>query len=145
MEIYTIGFTKRSAADFFGALKSNGIRQLVDIRISNTSQLAGFAKKDDLAFFLTEICGAAYIHEPLLAPTPDLLTAYRKRLINWEAYAGEFLALMSERRIEQGIDRSLFADPTVLLCSEPTAVKCHRRLVVEYLAEKWGELEAVHL
>jgi uncharacterized protein (DUF488 family) len=145
MEIYSIGFTQKSAAQFFGALKSAGIRRLLDIRLNNTSQLAAFAKKDDLAYFLKAICNAEYHHEPLLAPTQEILDAYKKRKGDWTAYEREFLALMREREVETKIDRAQFAQPTALLCSELTAEHCHRRLVLEYLAEKWGDVSIHHL
>ena len=145
MEVYTIGFTQRSAAAFFGALRVAGVRRLLDVRLNNTSQLAGFAKRDDLEFFLSELCGAEYVHEPLLAPTQELLDGYRKARGSWDEYAERFLALLKERRVEQVLDRSVLAGPTVLLCSEPTADRCHRRLVLEYLAAAWGDVTPVHL
>jgi len=126
-------------------LKAHGIERLLDVRLNNTSQLAGFAKQADLAYFLREICGAAYEHEPLLAPTQDILDAYKKQRGTWELYEGEFLALMRSRRIEAMIDKESFSRKTVLLCSEPTAEHCHRRLVLEYLAERWEGVEIHHL
>lgn len=145
MEIYSIGFTQKSAAQFFGALKSAGIRRLMDVRLNNKSQLAGFTKCTDLPFFLREVCGASYVHEPLLAPTQEILDAYKKRKGDWDAYEREFLTLMREREIEKKIDRAQFAQPTVLLCSEPAPEHCHRRLVLEYLASKWGDIGIRHL
>lgn len=145
MEIYTIGFGRKSAREFFGALRTAGIKQLLDIRLHNTSQLAGFAKRDDLAFFLAELCGASYRHEPLLAPTEELLKTYGKRKRDWPEYESRFRALLVERRIEEKLDRALFDKPTVVLCSEPTAERCHRRLVAEYLERQWGNLCVVHL
>lgn len=145
MEVYSIGFTKRTAAEFFGALKSAGIRRLLDVRLNNSSQLAGFTKREDLPFFLRELCAAEYRHERLLAPTEDLLRAYQKKVMTWQAYEQAFIHLMSERRIEEKIDRELFVVPTVLLCSETKADRCHRRLVLEYLREKWGDLNIIHL
>ena len=145
MEVYTIGFTKRTAADFFGALRRAGVQRLLDVRLNNSSQLAGFTKKEDLPFFLKEICGAEYIHEPLLAPTQDLLDDYKKKKGSWQDYERRFLQLMEQRRIEEKIDRRLFEAPTALLCSETTAQHCHRRLVLEYLSKKWGDIKAVHL
>jgi uncharacterized protein (DUF488 family) len=145
MEIYTIGFAKKSAEAFFQALRRAGVKRLIDIRLNNTSQLAGFTKRDDLRFFLKEICGADYVHEPLLAPTPDILNSYKKKKISWQEYEKLFLDLLTERRIEEKIDRSLFNDPTMLLCSEAKADHCHRRLVLEYLQIKWGKIEALHL
>ena len=147
MEVYTIGFAKKSAAAFFGALKRAGIERLLDVRLNNTSQLAGFTKRDDLPFFLREICGAEYIHEPLLAPTREILDGYRKAKGEraWGEYERGFLDLLRVRAVETRIDPQLFAAPTVLLCSEPTADHCHRRLVLEYLEVAWGDLRAVHL
>ena len=144
-EIYTIGFTRRSAADFFGALRAAGIRKLLDIRLNNSSQLAGFTKRDDLAFFLRAICDCAYEHALLLAPTAEILDPYKKGKGRWEEYQPRFLALMAERHIEERLDRAAFAAHTVLLCSEATAEHCHRRLVCEYLARQWGDLRIIHL
>ncbi len=145
MEIYTIGFTKKSASDFFGALKHAGIKRLLDIRLNNSSQLAGFTKRDDLAYFLRELCGAEYEHEPLLAPTREILEAYKKNGGSWAEYEHRFLDLMASRRLEHSISRRQFDAPTVLLCSEPTVEHCHRRLVAEYLRDKWGDVQIVHL
>jgi hypothetical protein len=113
--------------------------------LNNVSQLAGFSKRDDLAFFLQEICGAEYVHEPLLAPTQEMLDAFKKAKGSWDDYERTFLALMAERKIEERLDRALFAVPAVLLCSEPTPEHCHRRLVVEYLQKQWDDLQVRHL
>jgi uncharacterized protein (DUF488 family) len=145
MEIYSIGFTQKSAAQFFGTLKDAGIRRLMDVRLNNKSQLAGFAKSSDLPFFLRELCGASYVHEPLLAPTQEMLDEYKKRKGEWMEYQRAFLALLRERQVETRLSRAQFSGPTVLLCSEPTAEQCHRRLVLEYLAEQWGEISIQHL
>jgi uncharacterized protein (DUF488 family) len=145
MAVYTIGFTKKSAAEFFAGLKRAGIKRLLDVRLSNSSQLAGFTKRDDLAYFLQEILGAEYRHEPLLAPTRELLDRYRKQRGSWRDYEVAFLQLMRQRAIESRLERSLFDGPTVVLCSETTAERCHRRLVLEYLRDCWGHLEIVHL
>ncbi|MBI4499269.1 MAG: DUF488 domain-containing protein [Chloroflexi bacterium] len=145
MEVHTIGFTKKSAPEFFGALRRAGIRRLIDIRLNNSSQLAGFTKKEDLSFFLREICSVEYLHEPLLAPTQELLDAYRKDKCGWQYYERRFLALLAQRKIEERIDPKLFDVPAVFLCSEPTAERCHRRLVAEYLQGKWGDLGIKHL
>jgi len=118
---------------------------LVDIRLNNASQLAGFAKKEDLRFFLDAVCGAEYVHERLLAPTQALLDDYKKRKGSWEEYEAGFLRLMEERRIEHALSRDLLDRPTVLLCSEPEPDCCHRRLVAEYLRGKWGDLAIIHL
>jgi uncharacterized protein (DUF488 family) len=145
VEVFTIGFTKTSAERFFGRLKDAGVRRLLDVRLNNTSQLAGWAKAADLPYFLRELCGAEYAHEPLLAPTQEMLDAYKKNGGDWADYEVLFLALMAERKIEEALPRSLFATPTALLCSEDTAHHCHRRLVVEYLEAKWGDLRVTHL
>lgn len=142
MEIYTIGFTKKSAREFFSTLKENAIERLIDVRISNASQLAGYAKREDLEFFLGDLLGADYLHEPMLAPTKELLKAYRGKTIDWPTYAQEFLELLASRRVEDQLNPEVFSRRTVLLCSEPTQEKCHRRLVVQYLNSKWGGVQS---
>jgi uncharacterized protein (DUF488 family) len=144
-QIYTIGFTHKTAKQFFESLREKGIQQLMDVRLNNTSQLAGFSKKSDLSYFLEQILGAAYLHEPTLAPTEPLLKAYQKGQIGWDEYEAGFLCLLRERQVERQIPRSRFERPTVLLCSEPTPERCHRRLAAEYLAQQWGSVEVVHL
>jgi uncharacterized protein (DUF488 family) len=145
MEIYSIGFTQKSAAQFFGALKAAGIRRLMDVRLNNSSQLAGFTKSTDLPYFLRELCNADYVHERLLAPTQEMLDEYKKKKGAWADYERQFLALMTERDIARKLDRESFSQPTVLLCSEPTAENCHRRLVLEYLAARWKGVSIHHL
>jgi uncharacterized protein (DUF488 family) len=146
VEVYSIGFGKHSAADFFRALKVAGIQRLLDVRLNNISQLAGFTKRDDLRFFLKEICGAEYRHELDLAPSGEILSAYRRREMSWVDYERAFLDLMVTRRVDERFGPDTFDVPTVLLCSEPTAAKCHRRLVLEYLhSTSIPHLVAVHL
>jgi uncharacterized protein (DUF488 family) len=145
MEIYSIGFTQKNASQFFGTLKAHGIERLLDVRLNNTSQLAGFAKASDLPYFLREICGADYEHEPLLAPTQDILDAFKKNKGSWEVYEQAFLALMRSRQIESQISKDLFLKKTVLLCSEATPEHCHRRLVLEYLQKHWDGVTMRHL
>ena len=145
MEIYSIGFTQKSASQFFDTLKAHGIERLLDVRLNNTSQLAAFTKQADLPYFLREICDADYEHEPLLAPTQEILDAYKKQKSGWDAYEKAFLALMRARKVESAIDKKSFARKTVLLCSEPTAEHCHRRLVLEYLQKHWKGVEIHHL
>lgn len=145
MEIYTVGFTQKSARQFFDLLKANGIRRLVDVRLSNTGQLAGFTKSADLAYFLDEICDAEYVHQPSLAPTRELLSNYRNGRCTWAEYEEIFDALLAERRIETAISPALFNRPSVMLCSEPTAEQCHRRLVAEYLQRHWDDVTIRHL
>jgi uncharacterized protein (DUF488 family) len=142
---YSIGFAGKSAGQFFGLLKKHGIQQLLDVRLNNISQLAGFTKKIDLEFFLQEIAGIRYIHEPLLAPSPELLKNYRDKKIDWLGYEVWFQKILYERNIEKVISAELFCVPTVLLCSEATATHCHRRLVLEYLQQHWQNFEIVHL
>ena len=146
MEIYTIGFTKKSARYFFGRLRDAGIGLLYDTRINNTSQLAGFTKRDDLEFFLDELLDARYEHRTDLAPTEQLLSAFKQKEISWDEYAESFLELMDQRRPDLLLDKELLArTPTALLCSEHQPDRCHRRLVVEYLAEAWPGLTPQHL
>jgi uncharacterized protein (DUF488 family) len=134
VEVYTIGFTKRSASDFFGVLERARIGLLVDVRLHNVSQLAGYSKRDDLTYFLARIVGSSYEHRLDLAPTAEMLDAYFKKHISWQEYEKRFLGLMAERRIETKVDLGAWTGrPTVLLCSETTAERCHRRLVVDYL------------
>lgn len=143
--VSTIGFTKTAAERFFERLLNAGVKKVVDVRLHNTSQLAGFAKAEDLAYFLKKIGGIQYVHQPLLAPTDSMLKAYKKEKGDWHAYEERFLGLMSERQIENRFKPEMF-DGTCLLCSEATPHHCHRRLVCEYLNEKWaGALEVHHL
>ncbi|MGD0454074.1 MAG: DUF488 domain-containing protein [Solirubrobacteraceae bacterium] len=145
MEIYTIGFTQTTAEHFFARLKAAGIQRLLDVRLNNSSQLAGFAKARDLPFFLRELLGASYEHDPRLAPTQSLLDDYKKRKGDWASYERGFLELMAERRIERALSPVDFETPSALLCSEAAAVNCHRRLVCEYLADHWSDVRPVHL
>jgi len=145
MEIYSIGFTQRSAGSFFDALKAHGIERLLDVRLNNTSQLAGYTKQSDLPYFLREICGAEYEHEPLLAPTQEILDAFKKRKGDWATYTEAYLELIKERKVEMALKRESFNKRTVLLCSEATPEHCHRRLALEYLQEHWPEIIIRHL
>ncbi|MDP9454737.1 MAG: hypothetical protein CYG60_14885 [Actinobacteria bacterium] len=140
-----MGFTKKTAAEFFGTLKGAGIQRLLDVRLNNASQLSAFARRADLPFFLERLCGAEYLHEPRLAPTGEMLDAYRKGRVGWTGYAKDFTKLMRERRVEETLNRDLFSIPTALLCSEAEPEHCHRRLVLEYLDQAWGGIRAVHL
>jgi uncharacterized protein (DUF488 family) len=145
MEIYTIGFTQTTAERFFARLRDTGVERLLDVRLNNTSQLAGFAKAQDLPYFAWKLVGADYEHQPLLAPTQEILDAYKKRKGDWTAYETEFLALMERRRIHETLSPASFEKRTALLCSEATAEHCHRRLVVEFLAARWSGVEIAHL
>ena len=144
MKVYTIGFTKKSASDFFGLLRESGAGRVVDVRLNNVSQLAGFAKRNDLEYFLKKICRMQYVHLPDLAPTSEMLAAYRKGDIDWQVYEREFLALMDERGIANDKTKKMIAN-ACLLCSEDKPERCHRRLVAEYLDRHWGGVEIVHL
>ncbi|WP_254434825.1 DUF488 family protein [Magnetospirillum sp. UT-4] len=141
----TIGFTKTSAEGFFTRLVRAGVKRVIDVRLNNTSQLAGFAKAADLRYFLESIGGIGYRHEPLLAPTQDILDAYKKEKGDWSLYERRFLALMAAREVERRIDPATLEDGC-LLCSEDKPHHCHRRLVAEYLGRKWSvPLEVRHL
>ncbi|OFV67185.1 MAG: protein containing DUF488 [Candidatus Syntrophoarchaeum caldarius] len=144
MKIYTIGFTRKSAKEFFEILKRNDVKQVVDIRLNNTSQLAGFTKKNDLAYFLKELCGIEYYHFKFLAPTKEIRDRYIESK-DWDVYVEEYLRLLEERGVIDKLERSFFEMRTCLLCSEPTAEHCHRRLLAEYLKKQWGDVEVVHL
>jgi uncharacterized protein (DUF488 family) len=143
MKIFTVGFTKTSAKHFFERLKQAGVRRIIDVRLNNVSQLAGFAKRDDLRYFVQTICGADYQYRPELAPTQDMLNEYKKTGGSWSGYERKFLDLMARRKIEE-IDRNDL-DGSCLLCSEDKPHYCHRRLVAEYLRDRWGDVEIVHL
>ncbi len=143
--VATIGFTQTTAENFFGRLRGAGVQKVVDVRLHNTSQLSGFAKADDLAFFLKALAGIQYAHMPLLAPTDEMLNAYKKQKGEWDVYERRFLDLMGERKIEQRLQPEILRD-ACLLCSEAKPHHCHRRLVCDYLNSKWGgALSVKHL
>lgn len=146
MRLYTIGFTQKSAQQFFSLLADNNVRLLVDIRVSPAGQLAGFTRKADMPYFLRRLAnGCAYWHEPMLAPTREILSTYREGG-TWPQYVARFEALMDERAIPQALDRTRFEQQACcLLCSEATPEQCHRRLVAERMARVWGDVEIVHL
>ncbi len=144
MKVFTIGFTKTSAKSFFTRLQKAGVKKVIDVRLNNVSQLAGFAKRDDLHYFLKTLCGIEYTHLPELAPTQEMLNAYKKQKEPWTDYEKKFLELMKNRRIEETIPRET-VEGACLLCSEDKPHYCHRRLVAEYLNSKWGGLDIVHL
>jgi uncharacterized protein (DUF488 family) len=144
MRIFTIGFTKTSAEKFFSRLREAHVKRLIDVRLNNVSQLAGFAKRDDLRYFLASLCSIEYTHRPELAPTQSMLDAYKKGGGTWDGYALQFLNLIESRRIEEAVPRPEL-DGACLLCSEDKPHQCHRRLVAEYLSKKWGDVEIVHL
>jgi uncharacterized protein (DUF488 family) len=143
MKLFTIGFTKTTAENFFSRLSKSHVKKLIDVRLNNVSQLSGFAKKDDLAYFADAICHIGYEHIAEFAPTQDMLTEYRRSKGGWSAYAEKFLDLIARRKIET-IDRQRL-DGGCLLCSEDKPHHCHRRLVAEYLKDKWADVEIEHL
>ncbi len=145
VSVSTIGFTQTTAEHFFERVLRANVKKVIDVRLNNTSQLAGFAKAADLAFFLKRIGDIDYIHNPLLAPTEDILKAYKKEKGDWTIYETKFLDLMKKRGIEERLNPQTF-EGACLLCSEATPHYCHRRLVCEYLNDKWnGSLEVKHL
>lgn len=142
--VFTIGFTRKGAKEFFETLRRAGVRRVLDVRLNNVSQLAGFSKRDDLSYFLTELLHVPYQHLPILAPTKPLLDDFKKRKGDWDTYERGFLELMEEREIEKNLDLDLM-DGGCLLCSEDKPHHCHRRLVAEYLNRKWGNVKILHL
>ncbi len=144
LKLFTIGFTKKTAETFFTLLEDAAVRRVLDIRLNNVSQLAGFAKRDDLRFFLKALCNIDYHHLAELAPTQEILDAYRKSKQGWPQYEREFLKLLSHRQVEKTVPRDLI-HYGCLLCSEETPDHCHRRLVSEYLRDQWGNIEITHL
>ena len=144
MKLFTIGFTKTTAESFFSRLSRAGIKKVIDVRLNNASQLAGFAKKTDLIYFLKTICGIDYEHRFELAPTQEILDEYKRNSGSWDTYEKQFLELMTKRKIEDVLTCDELNE-SCLLCSEDKPKECHRRLVAEYFKEKWNDLEIVHL
>lgn len=142
--LYTIGFTKKNAELFFETLKRNNINLLLDIRLNNVSQLAGYTKKDDLKYFLKEICNIQYLHMPELSPTKEILDNFKKNIISWTDYEEKFLNLYQTRPIEKLL-KNISLDHACLLCSEATPEKCHRRLVAEQFLQSKFIDRIVHL
>ena len=142
--LYTIGFTKKKAQEFFSILQKKHVENIIDVRLNNVSQLAGFAKKNDLIYFLKELCKCGYTHMPNFAPTKDILDDYKKKQIDWNQYVSKFHQLINNRSIEKQITIEKLNN-ACLLCSEPTAENCHRRLVAEYLEKKHGNINIIHL
>jgi uncharacterized protein (DUF488 family) len=144
MKIFTIGFTKKTAEDFFGRLGRANVRRIADVRLNNVSQLAGFAKREDLRYFSKAICDIDYVHLPVLAPEAAMLDEYKKKTHDWDVYESRFKSLMKDRKIESALPPELL-DGACLLCSEDKPHHCHRRLVAEYLQNSWADVEIVHL
>ena len=145
MKIYTIGFTKKPASKFFKLLKDNRIERIIDIRLRPGGQLSGFAKQEDLRYFLRELIGCDYLHIPELAPTNELLNRYRANK-DWSEYEKGFYALLEQRGIPGSLDKSVFSEKVCcLLCSEATPEHCHRSLITNRLAESWDDVEVIHI
>jgi uncharacterized protein (DUF488 family) len=145
IKLYTIGFTKKNAKQFFGLIQNNGVKRVLDTRLNNVSQLAGFTKKDDLAFFLDKVAGVSYDHALKLAPTDDILKSYKKGEISWDAYAEAYNSLIKKRHVEELFSADAL-NGACLLCSEPTPHHCHRRLAAEFFQNHIGDgVEIVHL
>ena len=145
MKIYTIGFTKKTAQEFFEKLQSADAQYLLDTRLNNKSQLAGFTKKGNIEYFIEKLTKMNYLEFPILAPSSEILKQYRNDG-DWAVYEVKYNQMLVERQVAQAIDSSMFADGAVLLCSEPTSEKCHRRLAAEYLQkEVFGKSSIIHL
>jgi len=144
IDVYTIGFTQKKAKQFFGILKENNIEQVIDVRLNNVSQLAAFAKRDDLIFFLKELNNCNYMHMPNMAPTKEILDAYKKKEIDWSTYEKKYNALLKNRKVEKLISIENL-DMSCFLCSEPTPENCHRRLLAEYLQKHLKNIQIHHL
>jgi uncharacterized protein (DUF488 family) len=145
VQVATIGFTGKTAQEFFDLLKNAEVRTVLDIRLSNTSQLAGFAKKQDLPFFLDKLCGAAYEEMPDLAPEPDLFKRFKAKELTWDDFSAAYVELIAKRRVESNLDVDQFRS-ACLLCSEHLPHHCHRALALEYLNSRWNSrLKITHL
>ena len=144
IKLYTIGFTSKSAQQFFELLEQNGVKKIIDTRISNASQLSGFAKGRDLAFFARRLANIDYEHELDFAPTKELLNDYRKKQISWAEYSASYQQLLENRQIKANVDTAALHQ-SCLLCSEHSPEKCHRRLLAEYLQNINPEIEIIHL
>ena len=144
IQLFTIGFTKKNAEQFFGKIIEAGVKRVVDVRLNNTSQLAGFAKKEDLVYFLKKLGDIDYVHLPQLAPTQEMLDEYKKNKGDWAVYEARFSELIAQREIEKSVAPEIL-EQGCLLCSEDKPHHCHRRLVAEYLSGKWKNIETRHL
>jgi uncharacterized protein (DUF488 family) len=145
MKLFTIGFTQTTADNFFSRLSRAGVKKIIDARLNRDGQLAGFAKAQDLQFFLERLASIKYVAEPLLAPSAEALQMYRKKEMSWDEYAAEYLRLIRTRSIETTLEKAEL-DESCLLCSEQKPDRCHRRLAAEYLqACSDGTFEVIHL
>ena len=145
MKLFTMGFTQKDARTFFELIKKNKINLLVDIRLNNQSQLAGFTKGKDLEYLLKEIADCRYAHDITFAPTKELLDDYKKRKATWGDYVVVFKELIEKRKMCELFEKRYGQEENVLLlCSEPTPEKCHRRLVAEAIVKTMG-CELMHI
>ncbi|MFM8305621.1 MAG: DUF488 family protein [Microcystis aeruginosa] len=144
INLFTIGFTQKTAQKFFDDLQKAGVKRVIDTRLNNVSPLAGFSKKADLEYFLKVIGGIDYVHVLDLAPTQDILDEYKKKKVDWTIYEQKFRQLISSRSIETKVSPDVINN-ACLLCSEAKPHNCHRRLVAEYLKDKWGNVNICHL
>ena len=142
--LFTIGFTKKNAKEFFGLIKKNEISLLVDVRLNNQSQLAGFTKKNDLMYFLETICNCSYIHKSQWAPNEQILKDYKNKIITWNDYDKKYISLLEARNIEQYFSPEKYNN-SCLLCSEPEPTQCHRRLLAEFFQKKNPNITINHL
>lgn len=142
--LFTIGFTKKNAKEFFGLIRQNNISLLVDVRLNNQSQLAGFTKKNDLMYFLEAICNCSYVHKPLWAPNDQILKDYKNKAITWNDYDKKYISLLESRNVIQDFDTEVYNN-SCLLCSEPEPTQCHRRLLAEFFQRKYPNVTIKHL
>lgn len=146
MKIFTMGFTQKSAEQFFGLVSSNEIELLIDVRLNNQSQLAGFTKGRDLEFFLKKICNCKYEHNIIFAPTKEILNDYKKQQITWKEYVVQYNLLIENRNVEKVfLKKYTEFNKILLLCSEVTAENCHRRLLAERLKNCVANVDIIHL
>lgn len=144
INIYTIGFTKKSAERFFYLLTTNKVERIIDTRLNNSSQLSGFAKAEDLKYFAKAIGNIDYLYEPEFAPTKELIKKYRDKEISWEGYEIGYLKLLETRNISQKVKLEEFHQ-NCLLCSEHLPTNCHRRILAEYLYKINNDINIIHL
>ena len=144
INLFTIGFTKKSAEEFFNLLISNRVERIVDIRINNSSQLSRFAKAEDLQYFAKAIGNIDYLYRTDFAPTIDLMKKIRKNEMSWEEYEVEYLNFLDMRKIAKKVNVEEFNN-NCFLCSEHTPEKCHRRLLVEYFQKLNNDVKIIHL
>ena len=146
MILYTIGFTQKTARQFFEVIRTNEIKLLIDVRLNNVSQLAGFSKGNDLAYFLSEICDCDYIHRIDFAPSKEILDGYKEKKIAWPDYEKQYKLLIENRKSISGfVEKYEKYQKICLLCSEPTAVNCHRRLLAELITNQYPQITVKHI